>query len=127
VDTGLGGGAVRVLAEAAQDETKPDTGDHRVLDGRPVLGSHGDSVADAEVSANVIHTIEQYLRLMFSLKLDPMSSTWRPSRLHPDRIHLLAEDGRGRCGATVALPPPEPTRCALCVLLAEDAEAADDG
>ncbi len=49
-----------------------------------------------------------------------MTATWRPSRLHPDRLHLPAADGRARCGATVT----EPVRCALCVLLAED-DAAD--
>ncbi|MEV6872818.1 hypothetical protein [Amycolatopsis sp. NPDC051128] len=45
-----------------------------------------------------------------------MTFDWRPGRLHPERVHLFAADGRARCGAQVAAPF---VRCAVYVLLAE--------
>jgi hypothetical protein len=46
-----------------------------------------------------------------------MTPIWRPSRLVPERVHLLSANGLGRCGADVGPPLPEPARCAVCLLL----------
>ncbi len=70
MEGGFGGGPVGSLPEATQDEAQPDPGEGRVVDGGRVVGSHGASMADTAASPNIIHTIEQYLRLNFSLNVE---------------------------------------------------------
>jgi hypothetical protein len=69
--------------------------------------------------AKTVHSIEDFKTLKFSRNFRSMDHAWRPSLLHPDRLHALVRPGLALCGAELAGPTPEPARCTVCALTAQ--------